>query len=417
VVDERRRGDPVTGVLGTLSEAWDEVRVHKSRVLLSLVGVFLAVFAMTSVTALGLMVAQVQQEVGERTGGRAATVAVSAYDPVTGMPPDAQKWDVAVADLVERYDITTAASIAWTETRFRMPGGTMGVQTRRVSPSYGTLHRIEPIEGRWLRDGDRENLSPSIVVNEAFLTALGHADLSGRPTVVIAGSTPVRATIVGVVREGYGEELVVYRVDRSAGPADDAAAADPAMAMVNGPSTLELWVPADQVDQVMETVRHDLGLALGGLQVDTYRADPQGAEETIALLRLAIRGAGAVVLVLGGLGVLNIGLVTVRQRIREIGVRRSFGATSGRIFAAVMLESVCATALAGLLAVGASIVLVRNLPLEQLLNNGIPIADLPGFPVAAAVEGMIAATAVGALAGLLPATIAVRAKVIDAIRF
>jgi putative ABC transport system permease protein len=41
------------GVLGTLAEAWDEVRVHKTRVLLSLVGVFLAVFAMTSVTALG----------------------------------------------------------------------------------------------------------------------------------------------------------------------------------------------------------------------------------------------------------------------------------------------------------------------------------------------------------------------------
>jgi ABC-type antimicrobial peptide transport system permease subunit len=407
----------VTGVLGTLAEAWDEVRVHKTRVLLSLVGVFLAVFAMTSVTALGLMVAQVQQEVGERMGGRAATVAISAWDTSTGMPPAAEKWDAAVAGLVERYDIATAASISYGETRFRMPGGTMSVQTRRVSPGYGDLHRIEPIEGRWFREGDRENLSPSIVVNEAFMTALGVPDLAGRPTVVIGGPNPVRATIVGVVREGYAEELVTYRIDRSAGPWGAAEAADPATAMYGGPSTLELWVPADQADRVMETVRHDLGLSLPGLQVDAYRTDPQGAEETIRLLRLAIRGAGTVVLILGGLGVLNVGLVTVRQRIREIGVRRSFGATSGRIFAAVMLESVCATALAGLLAVGASIVLVRNLPLDRLLNNGIPIADLPGFPVAAAVEGMIAATAVGALAGLLPAIIAVRAKVIDAIRF
>jgi putative ABC transport system permease protein len=407
----------MTGLLGTLAEAWDEVRVHKTRVLLSLVGVFLAVFAMTSVTALGLMVAQVQQEMGERSGGRAATVAISAWDPATGMPPDAAEWDAAVADLVERYDIATAATVSWGETRFRMPGGTMAVQTRRVSPNYGDLHRIEPVEGRWLREGDRENLSPAIVVNEAFMTALGLPDLSTRPTVVVGGPDPVRATIVGVVREGYGEEVLAYRIDRSAGPWDTTTAPDPAAAMYGGPSTLELWVPADQTDQVMETVRHDLALALDGVQVDAYRTDPQGAEETIALLRLAIRGAGAVVLILGGLGVLNIGLVTVRQRIREIGVRRSFGATSGRIFGAVMLESVCATALAGVIAVGASIVLVRNLPLDRLLNNGIPIADLPGFPVAAAVEGMIAATAVGALAGLLPAIIAVRAKVIDAIRF
>jgi hypothetical protein len=359
----------------------------------------------------------VQQEVGERSGGRAATVSVSAWDPMTGQQPDADEWDAAVADLVERYGITTAARMSYGETRFRMPGGTVAVQTRRVSPNYGDLHRIEPIQGRWLREGDRESLSPAIVVNEAFMTALGVADLAARPTVVIGGSSPVRATIVGVVREGYGEELVAYRIDRSAGPWGDAGTVDPATAMYGGPSTLELWVPADQADQVIATVRHDLALAMDGLQVDAFRADPQGAEETIALLRLAIRGAGTVVLILGGLGVLNIGLVTVRQRIREIGVRRSFGATSGRIFAAVMLESVCATALAGLIAVGCSIVLIRNLPLERLLNNGIPIADLPGFPVAAAVEGMIAATAVGALAGLLPAIIAVRAKVIDAIRF
>jgi hypothetical protein len=103
----------MTGVLGTLAEAWDEVRVHRARVLLSLVGVFLAVFAMTTVTALGLMVAQVQQELGERSGGRAATVAVSAWDAATGLPPDGARWDAAVAELVERYDIATAATISW----------------------------------------------------------------------------------------------------------------------------------------------------------------------------------------------------------------------------------------------------------------------------------------------------------------
>jgi ABC-type antimicrobial peptide transport system permease subunit len=406
----------VIPVLATVAEAWSEVRVHKARVVLSLVGVFLAVFAMTTVTALGLLVAQVQQEQGERMGGRAATVAVTAYDPQTGMPPAAQEWDAAVADLTERYGITATASIGHEETRFRLPGGTQTVQTRRVSPSYGQLHRIEPIEGRWLREGDRDSLAPAVVVNEAFLGALGVPDLSSQPTVVIGGRTPVRAAVVGVVREGYADELLAYRVDRSAGPWDAPRAADPSE-MVFGPSTLELWVPPEQADEVMAVVTNDLGLALGGVQVDAYRQDAQGLEETLGMLRLAIRGAGVVVLVLGGLGVLNIGLVTVRQRIREIGVRRSFGATSARVFSAIVLESVCATFLAGLAAVALSVVLVRNLPLERLLNSGVPLADTPGFPVAAAVEGLVAATAVGALAGLLPAVIAVRARVVDAIRF
>ncbi len=405
----------MTGLLGAFAEAWDEVRVHKARVVLSLVGVFLAVFALTTVTALGAIVAQSQQEQAERYGGRPATVAVTAYDAGTGTAVDAVRWDAAVAGLVERYGITGSATVAYAEGLYRLPGGTQTVQTTRVSPSYGPLHRIRPVQGRWLREGDRASLSPALVVNEAFLIAIGHTDLSARPTVVIGGPQPVTATVVGVVREGY-EQPLVYRVDRSAGDPAPAAggATGPAY---HGPPTLELWVPPAQADAVMATVRNDLALSLPGAQVDAYRTDDQGIGDSIGTLRTAIRGAGVVALVLGGLGVLNVGLVTVRQRIREIGVRRSFGAGSARIFSAVMLESVCATALAGVAAVAAAVLLVRNLPLTQWLADGVPLADDPGFPFEAAVEGMVAATAVGALAGLLPAVIAVRAKVIDAIRF
>ena len=406
----------MTGVLGALAEAWGEVRVHKSRVVLSLVGVFLAVFAMTTVTALGQLMAQAQQEQSERWGGRPATISVQAYDPMTGMPPAGDTWDSAVATLIERYQMTGVTSVSWGDGLYRLPGGAMQVQTRTVSPSYGPLHRIEPVQGRWFRDGDRASLSPALVVNERFGEMLGITDLATPSTVMIGGPQPVRATIVGIVREGYEEELIVYRVAGGGGPWATTASAGSQAAMY-GPPSLELWVPADQVDEVMSTVQHDLGLALPEVEVTVSRMDNSELEESMALLRLAIRGAGIVVLVLGGLGVLNIGLVTVRQRIREIGVRRSFGASSGRVFSAVMLESVCATAVAGVIAVGASIVLVRNLPLQQLLNGGVPLADNPGFPVAAAVEGLVAATAVGALAGLLPAIIAVRAKVIDAIRF
>ncbi len=405
----------MTGLLGAFAEAWDEVRVHKARVVLSLVGVFLAVFALTTVTALGAIVAQSQQEQAERWGGRPATLAVTAFDTTTGAGVDAARWDAAVAGLVDRYGITGSATVSYADGLYRLPGGTQTVQTTRVSPSYGPLHRIRPVHGRWLREGDRASLSPALVVNEAFLSLLGHSDLSARPTVVIGGPQPVTATVVGVVREGFDQPLV-YRVDRSGGDAAAASGGRPGPGF-HGPPTLELWVPPGQADAVMATVRNDLALSLPGSQVDVYRTDDQGIGDSIGTLRTAIRGAGVVALVLGGLGVLNVGLVTVRQRIREIGVRRSFGASSARIFSAVMLESVCATALAGVAAVAAAVLLVRNLPLTEWLADGVPLADDPGFPIEAAVEGMVAATAVGALAGLLPAVIAVRARVIDAIRF
>ena len=105
----------MTGLAGVLAEAWSEVRVHKARVVLSLVGVFLAVFAMTAVTGLGLIVAQVQQEQAERGAGRAATLQVTGYDTATGMPPDPARWTSATERLLARYGITTYATVGYGE--------------------------------------------------------------------------------------------------------------------------------------------------------------------------------------------------------------------------------------------------------------------------------------------------------------
>nr|MBA3279808.1 ABC transporter permease [Geodermatophilaceae bacterium] len=75
----------MTTLVAILAEAWSEIRVHKLRVILSLVGVFLAVFGMTSIAAAGDIGRQLVTESSERTGGRAATVSVQAY-PLTSSP-------------------------------------------------------------------------------------------------------------------------------------------------------------------------------------------------------------------------------------------------------------------------------------------------------------------------------------------
>jgi putative ABC transport system permease protein len=67
---------------------------------------------------------------------------------------------------------------------------------------------------------------------------------------------------------------------------------------------------------------------------------------------------------------------------------------------------------AGFIGVALAVAIVKNIP-PHLLN----VTDLPPFPVRAAVEGMVAATLVGALAGFIPANVPVRIKVIDAIRY
>jgi putative ABC transport system permease protein len=178
--------------------------------------------------------------------------------------------------------------------------------------------------------------------------------------------------------------------------------------------SLTLWVPPEMADELTAVVQRDLQAALPGNQTDVY---PMGG--SIDLLeggaRWVVTGIGAVALLLGGLGLLNISLVTVRYRIREIGIRRSFGATSGRVFFGVLMESVVATVVAGLVGVVGAVVVVKNIPVEQIF--GVALDDTPPFPTSAALLGLACATAVGALAGLVPALVAVRVKVIDAIRY
>ncbi|MCG2801846.1 MAG: ABC transporter permease, partial [Cellulomonas sp.] len=74
-----------------------------------------------------------------------------------------------------------------------------------------------------------------------------------------------------------------------------------------------------------------------------------------------------------------------------------------------------ATVVAGLAGVVLAVVLLKNLPIDKIFGGGLQ--DMPPFPVSAALVGMAAATGVGALAGIIPAIVAVRVKVIDAIRY
>jgi putative ABC transport system permease protein len=78
----------VTAILGVFLDAWDEVRVHRARVVLSLIGIVLAVFAMTSTTAAGMIFKQIVQEQAERFGGRDATITVRVYSGGSATLPE-----------------------------------------------------------------------------------------------------------------------------------------------------------------------------------------------------------------------------------------------------------------------------------------------------------------------------------------
>lgn len=406
------------GFLAAVTEAWGEIRVNRTRVVLSLVGVFLAVFAMTTITAAGNMGRQMMVESSERGQGRSATLKVDAYPNGNTTEQTTAVATTALREAAARHEIDWWGMVSngnAGQLTVRFPAGAQLVPFSTVDPSYAVMHRVVTTAGRFLDSADEGAYSPRLVVNQAFADQIGGFTEGTTPTVALGGVRPVTATVVGVMDVQYSDPSVpsAYVLNSAVAAWDLAGGGG-----YGSPPSLELWVPDADADALTAALQTEVQASLPGYSVSVYRADFSGDLEVVdAILAYGVRGVGIFALLLGGLGVLNVGLVTVRQRIREIGVRRSFGATGGRVFFAVLLESVAATFVAGLLAVMLSIILVSNVPVGSFLPQGVTLDDIPPFPVSAAVEGLVAATVVGALAGVVPAVMAVRAKVIDAIRY
>lgn len=411
----------ITFVVGAVLEAWSEFRTHRTRVLMSLVGVGLAVLALTSVAAVSGVAQQSVTEGLERQGGRPAMLTIGTpYRPdetsgIASAPP-AGFTDEAVAREMRRYDIDWSSRNVSIQASLAGPAGDLSASVQGVDRDYATMHRLRLTQGSWFGPDDAARLAPAVIIDDAYWKSLGSPDLRSHPTVRLTTPTPTTAVVIGVTPGGYPESpSLVMLYDAVTRMAVGTDALDPNQTSVQ----YEAWVPPALSDTLSSHMSRDLSRAAGdGWQVDVSRGDYQawGGPDPLLLLKIVVGAAAGLILVLGALGLVNISLVTIRTRVREIGIRRSFGATAARVFVAIMLESVVATAVAGLAGVALSILALKNPWVTGWLHDQ-GVVSVPAFPASASLLGLGVAVGVGAVAGLLPAVIAVRVKPIDAIRF
>ena len=397
----------MTGFAAAVVEAWQELRIHRLRVLLSLIGVGVAVCALTSAVAVSSIAKQALVEQAEREGGRPTTFGIFAYSQ-SGEPAPSAETRRVFDETMRDFGITFHSAIGESEAMVVLPKGPRRVTLRAVDVPYADLRRMVPLQGRWLTKDDAQNLSPAVVVDARMLKALGLGPDSLPATVTFRGESSITATIVGQVRKdeqsgGPTAYILFDAYDRWFG-------ANQQMFDVN----FQMWVPPEGSKAMGKAVGKELRSELPGMQLEVARQDYDRGE-SFKTFKYVVGGISALILLLGAMSLLNIALVTIKQRVREIGIRRSFGATTSRVFFSVMMESVVATFVAGLVGVVGAVGIV-NSPLiaDHVITN---VTDIPPFPISAAILGLVVSLAVGSLAGLLPAVIAVRVKIIDAIRF
>ena len=439
----------VSQLLGALIEAWGEVKVQKARVVLSLVGVVAAVAAMTIVIALGDLLLQSSRELAELYEGRSVTLRLTpesssnasegpaaggpyqdASDPSSAGAQTAKRPDErdtigeAMGTLAERTDIHY-----WS--RFSSGGGDIvetqqarssgqfrgypltniadmvdGVTFQGVDPSYEVIFRTRMLAGRWVVSSDADQRLVPVVISETLWNQLGRAPIDQVP-IVLHTSDGTAMRVVGITKSKSSYDMPTVFAHY-----DAARVSFPGM---SSPSMIA-WVGTENADQARENLPRALASILGeGWKVTVSGGEHEDiGEEQLGTISNVIMVIGGIIVFLGALGLLNVAIVTVRQRVREIGIRRAVGASAARVFFAVFMESVVATFVAGVIGVGIAVVVVRFLPLEAL---NITLSDTPAFPAGAAIAGVAISTSIGALCGIIPALAAVRIKPIDAIRY
>ena len=178
--------------------------------------------------------------------------------------------------------------------------------------------------------------------------------------------------------------------------------------LASAPTREAIGAAYEEVDNLLLQTHHIGSPSAADFQISTQETILSTADALTGALTLLLAGVAGISLLVGGIGVMNIMLVSVTERISEIGLRKAVGARRGDILRQFLIEAATLSAFGGLLGV------LVGLVCTILLSNLTPMTAL--FSPAAAVGGVVIAAAIGVGFGVFPAMRAARLAPIEALR-
>ncbi len=407
----------------TVLMAFDNLRANKFRSFLTMLGIVIGVMTVIAISSIltGLRSNLIQyiEEYGTNN--------IWAFHLSTGISVgnrDRKEWarppltpEDAEAIRQNATAVDDVASIAFISWNFDKTVTYKGVTYKRgdlqgVSASYAEIANVSLTEGRFVTEIDdqhrRDVMVLGINVAEALFPHRGQiigeqVYLAGKPFDVI-GVLEKRKTGLFGENEEDNAIFIPYRTARKLSPESEW------MMMLIRAHSGQLKVALDQVEDILRRQRgvkynepnnFDLNTA------DRFIEQFDSITAAVGLIAIAISGVG---LLVGGIGVMNIMLVSVTERTKEIGIRKAIGARKGDIVRQFLIEAMTLTFIGGFAGVVLAVII------SQLL--GLLLPALPSsIPVWAVIAGLTVSIAVGLIFGVWPARKASRLDPIECLRY
>jgi len=401
---------------------------NKMRALLTMLGIIVGIASVIAIVSLG--------EGGkDEILGQFEQIGASSFI-VQVRQNQAQIGDYITQDDIEAIrtsldSVRLATSSSQTVGRAQTELGSSRVFLNAIDADYTFFQPIEIVHGRAFTDIEYADNFPVIIID--LITAdnlFGRENAVGEELLLENNSRQIKARVIGISESANSQ---------FAGLAGNFAGDDSEFGGMPGfvfapwrsiealvtegdqlSSILVMASEPERVDEAAAAVTRLLSMRRGNTERSVYRTQNLASvldqiNNIVNIMTIFISAVAAISLLVGGIGVMNIMLVSVTERTREIGIRKAIGASTTDIMMQFMTESVIMTMFGGILGILAGLGLASGIAwfVARLgVGNITPILSLESIIIA-----VLFSSSVGLFFGIYPARKAASMDPIDALRY
>lgn len=387
-------------------ETVSSLRSNKARSLLTILGIVIGIVSVIVMISIGD--ATKASITGELSSVGSNLLMVTPQSDV----PGAQDLEVTDAEAIRTVPGVAAVSPTVTgQYAVTADSNSITVGVIGATEAYATVKSIETASGAWFTSDEVARGSKMAVLGSAAAENLFGAGSNPVGQRVRIGGT--QFTVGGVAEEkgSSGMQNPDDSVYVTLGAASRYLSGSDALTMIDVQATSQEQMDAAQnsITNLMMS-RHDINdTADADFQVSSMAELAATVDTITSLLTVVLGSIAGISLVVGGIGIMNMMLTNVTERIREIGLRKAIGATRTDITSQFLAEAVALTMVGGLIGIALGWAIAALVSAVSTFEMGLSIGSVAlAFGVS---------TAIGLVFGYYPARRAAKMDPIDALRY